>query len=628
MLNRENHNTFDHSLYQEHHHQDDLINPFKNFPVEHTPVNFLLFTDSPQWGTTTSQDNSQYILTANRDKGAKVIAKSLLGQWKNGDFDHMHHSSSKYMGAYKLAHEIRQHGFTVQVVDYHTHLDRKTLKRIIDKFVGEETLLIGVSNTFRLFRALGIRASVCNFDPFEDFNNEEVIEWFSSNNYSRFFSLGGPADRDLKSYIHNINPDIKFIIGGAYTNPQQSVTKDEELIDYINLGYGDLTVPELLQQLKEKNTDAINYPKNNNDVLTLMDAKSRLDIQHSTMEWQPEDIVLDGEILPLEVSRGCIFKCRFCSFALNGKEKGEALRGIDRIEEELVENYEKYGVTNYWLTDDTFNDDHDKLVAWYEMSQRLPFKLKWSSYIRWDLVYANRNQEIPQAKLIADSGGTFLNLGIETTNPESAKDVSKGLDPMLQFEFMNEMKQTYLKDVHLMSGFIAGLPSDTKQSLRTMSTFLTSNNNPLVTTNMNPLFIRNIGDDATYFTEQSESEFSKTWRDWGYEETTVDMNGQPIPQAFLDVWKSVVIWKNRNGLTFYDTFKYALRFHERLHALKKQKTGGLFFAHGLPFKDPRLFSSPTDYDESNNNIYNFKEYAKINQYFYKLFTFNQSHSKK
>jgi len=172
------------------------------------------------------------------------------------------------------------------------------------------------------------------------------------------------------------------------------------------------------------------------------------------------------------------------------------------------------------------------------------------------------------------------------------------------------------------------LPSDTKQSLRFMSTFLTSDKNPLVTTNMNPLYIRNIGDDASYFTQLSESEFSKTWKDWGYEETTTDMNGQPIPQIFLDTWKSVVIWKNKNGLTFYDVFKYSLRFHQRLHALQKQKTGGLFFAHGLPLKDPRLFASNADYDEGNNNIYNFKEYAKINQYFYKLFTFNQSHFKK
>ena len=64
------------------------------------------------------------------------------------------------------------------------------------------------------------------------------------------------------------------------------------------------------------------------------------------------------KILPLEVARGCIFKCNFCSFPLNGKGKGEAIRDFSYIRDELIENYELYGIEDYWLTDDTFNDDN------------------------------------------------------------------------------------------------------------------------------------------------------------------------------------------------------------------------------------------------------------------------------
>lgn len=608
MQSRENHNTFDHSLYQEHHHQKDLINPFKNFPIQHTPVNFLLFTDSPQWGTTYS-------------------SMLLRDAWKNGDSDYGHHSTSRYMGAYKVAHEVRQHGFSVQVVDFQNHLDRKTLKQIIKKFVGDETLLIGVSNTFRNFPLLNFRSSICNFDPFEDYTQEEIDEWHQYQNFNRFFTLGGPADRDVKQLVQKINPKVKFIMGGANTSPNHENAEGEEVIDYINLGFGDVTVPELLQQLKEGNNDSTNYPTNSNEIFTLTDPKSRLDIENSTMTWQPEDHVLDGEILPLEVSRGCIFKCRFCNFPLNGKQKNESLRSISCIENELIDNYEKYGVTDYWLTDDTFNDDHDKVIAWYEMSQRLPFKLKWSSYIRWDLVYANRNRDIPQAKLLADSGATLLHLGIESTNPESAKDVGKGWNPMEQFEFLREMKQTIMKDVDFISGFIAGLPSDTTKTLRDMSNFLCSKQNPLVNSLMTPLYIRNIGDTADHFTELSTSEFSKSWKEWGYEPTTVDMKGQPIPKEFLDMAQNVIVWKNKSGLTMYDAWKFTGRYESRMVSLGKQKIGSLFYSHGLPLKDPRLHATKTDYDSKNQNIFNFKEYAKVNQYFYKLFTFNQPYYK-
>ena len=610
MNSRETFDRFDFSTYVEHHHQTDLINPFKNFPIQHTPVNFLLFTDSPQWSSPRFGDDTS--------KGSK---------WKSGDLDYIQYSTSRYMGAYKVAHEARQHGFSVQVVDFHNHLDRKTLKQIIKKFVGDETLLIGVCNTFRSFQLLDFKSSICNFDPFEDYTQEESDEWHQYQNYNRFFSLGGPADRDIKQLVQQINPKIKFILGGAQTNPNHTQVEGEEIIDYMNLGFGDLVVPELLQQLKEDSTDSTQYPTNKDNILTLSDAVSRLDIENSTMIWQPEDHVIDGEILPLEVGRGCIFKCRFCSFALNGKQKNESLRSIHCIEEEILDNYEKYGVTDYWVTDDTFNDDHDKVIAWYEMSQRLPFKLKWSSFIRWDLVYANRNRDIPQAKLLADSGATLLHLGIESTHHDSAKDVGKGWDPMQQFEFLSEMKQTLMKDVHFISGFIAGLPSDTPKTLRDMSNFLSSKQNVLTSALMSPLMIKKVEGKVDHFTALSESDFSKNWKEWGYEPTTVDMKGQPIPQTYIESSKNTILWKNKHGITMYDAFKYGLKYEQRQIDAGKNVYGLLFYAHGLPYKDPRLHAKPTDYDRKNQNIYNFKEYAKVNQYFYKLFTFNQPHYK-
>jgi len=606
---------FDHSVYQQFHHQKDLINPFKNFPIEKTPVNFLIFTDSPQFGTQT------------RDQIQREH-DDLTSLWKEGDFDLVNRASIRAMGAYKVAHEARQHGFTVQVIDHMGNLCRKSLEKVLEKFVGEKTLLIGVGNTFRFYDSTYIRPSCSNFDVYEDYTIEERKEVIEESQWNRFFSLGGPADRQLKQFILDINPNIKFILGGAFTTPNQGVPNEQEgMIDYINLGYGDVTVPKLLRQLKDNSNESAQYPVNSKGLYTLMDAKSELDIQNSTMEWLPEDHVLKGEILPLEVGRGCIFKCRFCSFPLNGKQKGESLRGIEAIEDEILYNYHTHGTTHYWLTDDTFNDDHDKVVAWYEMSQRLPFKLSWNAYIRWDLVYMNRNQPIPQAKLLADSGARQLVLGIETVDPECAKDIGKGLNPELQFEFHREMKQTYMKDVKFMTGIIAGLPSDTKDTLKYMSNFLSSDKNQIDALTIQPLHIRDIGENATSFTLLSESEFSQSWQEWGYEETTVDMHGNPIPEQFLEFAYKMknVVWKNSHGLTFYDVKKYATSLHLRLRNIHKQRTAAIFHANGFPYHDPRLFIPPTEYDEFKPINFNYRETAKINQYFYNVLSFNKKH---
>lgn len=638
MQNDVNKKNFDFELYKQFHKQEDLINPFKNIEVEKTPVQFLLFTDSPGWGNqhplSSTQENHKNEQGINLHNISSVPNEVLQAdKWKDGRYNHLNFNTSRAMGAYKLAHEVREHGFTCQVIDNMMHLDIETTKRIIDKFVGEETLLLGVSSTFRSFQLLPMRSSLSNFDPFEGFTDEEkkyhMQQMFvrgDENTRLHFFSTGHKGDQILGKYIHDINPNVKYIVGGAHITSQFPKTKTN-LMDYINLGFGDVTLPQILQHLKEGG-DPDHLPTNKTGLKVTQDGVSELDIKHSTMNWRPEDLVQEGEILPLEVARGCIFKCNFCSFPLNGKGKGEAIRDFSYIRDELIENYELYGIEDYWLTDDTFNDDHQKMVDWYEMSQSLPFKLKWSSYIRLDLVYLNRKHEVPQAKLIADSGARLMNLGIETTDPECAKDIGKGLNPNIQFDYLRELGETHWKDMIFMSGMIAGLPSDDKNTIKKMGAFLLSKENPLHTINLNPLYIRRIDDHSHYYTDLSESEFSKNWKEHGYTETRTDMKGKPIPDIHTDMYKTNISWQNKNGLTFYDTIKFAMSWNARLATSGKHASSPLFKAHGLPYKDERLALDGNLYNDLDNFTFNYHEYCKVNDYFYKLFTTSCKHYSK
>ena len=54
----------------------------------------------------------------------------------------------RYAGPYKIASELRQHGFVVQVIEYFTAWTTRDLKIIIKKFVTQNTLWVGVSTTF------------------------------------------------------------------------------------------------------------------------------------------------------------------------------------------------------------------------------------------------------------------------------------------------------------------------------------------------------------------------------------------------------------------------------------------------------------------------------------------------
>ena len=53
----------------------------------------------------------------------------------------------RYAGPYRIATEIRNAGFTCQVVDFFAELSQNQLLKIFDKYVKKETLWIGFSTT-------------------------------------------------------------------------------------------------------------------------------------------------------------------------------------------------------------------------------------------------------------------------------------------------------------------------------------------------------------------------------------------------------------------------------------------------------------------------------------------------
>ena len=52
------------------------------------------------------------------------------------------------IGAYQVAGHLRQHGYSVQVIDFTDHFTEEELTEAIGRFIGNNTLAIGVSSTF------------------------------------------------------------------------------------------------------------------------------------------------------------------------------------------------------------------------------------------------------------------------------------------------------------------------------------------------------------------------------------------------------------------------------------------------------------------------------------------------
>ena len=359
---------------------------------------------------------------------------------------------TKTIGPYRIADTLRKIGWTVQVISMTNTFSQDELLETLFHFTDNKTKLIGVSTTF--------------------FQNVDVT------NMHNTFEEGMPGSvRNVLKEVKEAFPNVRVIAGGSHSHKQIG----DSLFDAVFHGYADNAVLEYALSLTGVKKPIWKYQSGTK---IIEGEHYPVEMQHLTHRWEDNDIILPGETLPIEISRGCIFKCKFCNFQLTGKKKLDYIRDAAILKEEFLSNYERFGVTNYTFSDDTFNDSTYKLEKIYEAVRDLPFKINFVTYLRLDLLHANREQ-IGLLKEIGIRSGFF---GIESLNLESAKIVGKGFKSEKIKDFILELKNDHFKNGYSMVySFIVGLPLETLDSCE--KTFQWCNDHD-INTIWSPLFIR------------------------------------------------------------------------------------------------------------------------------------------
>jgi radical SAM superfamily enzyme YgiQ (UPF0313 family) len=293
---------------------------------------------------------------------------------------------------------------------------------------------------------------------------------------------------------------------------------------------------------------------------TVIEGSEYKEFASSQILFKPEDIIDASDALPIEISRGCIFKCKFCSFPLNGKKKGEWIKHSNILLDEFNRNYELHGVTDYVFSDDTYNDSDEKIKRLYDdVYSKLNFKLNFTTYLRLDLLMRFSDS----AEYLKQSGLKSAVFGIETLNHESGKAIGKGVDPMLQFDFIKQLKNTHFKDILTFSGFIIGLPKDSNDDMDRMEEFLFSDKNMLDDFTVEPLYIT--PHELKNEIKTSYSEFDLEYEKYGYE----------CYEQFENSAYTETRWKNHiTNMTFDECFAFSKKINERVKKSDKFKFGG------------------------------------------------------
>jgi radical SAM superfamily enzyme YgiQ (UPF0313 family) len=413
----------------------------------------------------------------------------------------------KTAGPFRIATELRNRGYTVMCIDI-TVFDGfdEDFKKIYSSFVSKDTLWTGISGTF-------LR---------DVFGKPQVLSLLQRKEYVKDSTT---LDKDLLEFVNfakELNPKMKLLLGGARLH---------RLLEFgfvIFEKYVDKEIVEYTDFLSKKPGQ-----RNLKYLSNIIEGEEFKEFSTSQIVYDKNDIIFETDTLPLEISRGCIFKCKFCSYPLNGKKKGEWIKRTHLLKDELLRNYEHFGVTNYSFTDDTYNDSLDKVkILRDEVFTQLPFQIKWSSYIRLDLLV--RYPEM--IDILKDSGIKSAICAMESLNPRSAKAIGKGLDPQVQIDFVRDIKKNKWKDVLVSSNFILGLPHDSKEYIDEFEKWILSKDNPFDYWYIFPLGIFPKGESKSYVM----SEFDQTYEQYGYE-----MIKDPSNPDYLHIgWKNSKIGLN------------------------------------------------------------------------------------
>lgn len=384
----------------------------------------------------------------------------------------------RYCGTYRVATELRNAGYSCMVIENFSFASLDTLFEIAKKYVGKETLFVGLASTF-LTRRTDIKRKP------EFLENFPQIEMYGRE----------PGEiKELFNYIRSLNPQVKFVVGGSRVklNGKDPYTgsPDLEFFDYYFSGLADRSVVQLANYLSGKTesivTRQIIQPEYKNTRLYITDEDYPFnDYSNCDIVLGPNDLIFPGETISMEIARGCIFNCSYCDFGLLGKKYNDWTRNAKTIRENIIRNHDLFGTTNFWFVDDLINDSMEKVQLIYDVIEKLPFKIRWRSYARLDLFWKHRNM----AKMLLDMGCDHVQMGIETFNKDVGKHVGKGLGEPRIIDTLDYLHSEWGDKINIFASFIVGLPGDTEKNVERVLDYISKKDCAIHQARFFPLFV-------------------------------------------------------------------------------------------------------------------------------------------
>ncbi len=256
-----------------------------------------------------------------------------------------------------------------------------------------------------------------------------------------------------------INPKVTIVFGGpAATFLYEHLFNICEALDFVVLSEGEYTFLELVNSLNAGKSDGLKeigkikglvYRKDNTPVKTASSPPiSNLDnLPHPSKYFVYQH---------LSMSRGCPGKCTFCGSPRFWSHQQVRFHSAGWFVTE-IEALVKKGVTHFYISDDTFTMDKERVLELCHLIDKKNLNISWNAISRVDYI----DDEILLA--MRKAGCIQISFGVESGSERIRKVLGK---PTSKDKIKNAFSRTISFGILPRAYFIYGSPGETDLTIR------------------------------------------------------------------------------------------------------------------------------------------------------------------
>jgi radical SAM superfamily enzyme YgiQ (UPF0313 family) len=263
--------------------------------------------------------------------------------------------------------------------------------------------------------------------------------------------------------IKILRNNIIIVIGGTHvTCVGPKILEKYICFDYLLMGEGEFAMTDIVNGKAPETIEGLCYRANGSVVyktpvyienLDDLPYPSRHLLDYSKFKDSPiysRSLKNHGSLL---FSRGCLYKCIFCSHKIKGKVRFRTAKNI--LGE--IEILYKQGITDFRILDEFFT--MNKIVT-REVCEAI-ISNKWK--ITWNCQTRADSLDEKTIKLMKKAGCWCIQIGVETGNKDTMKYINKNLD--LE-KLIEQVKMIRKNKIFVVAFFMIGFPGETKQTIQ------------------------------------------------------------------------------------------------------------------------------------------------------------------